>query len=179
MSSAYIGLVFRIGISAWPHLWPSTASDCVETVRTRASESILFGLKSTEKSTKVVKKLSSYASGRRSRKFAFTARRLGSLLTRRRARESSPSGEYLVTVWNLLVRASKMRSIWMLCADLYDEIQSNHTRKAEFRILSPRPKNNRNQAFLTCFRLFFYLFCTKTALFLDHIKRQFFWPHRR
>jgi len=28
----------------------------------------------------------------------------------------------------------------MLCADLYDEIQSNHTRKAEFRILSPRPK---------------------------------------
>ena len=55
--------------SAWPHLWPSTASDYVETVLTRASESIVFGLKSTKKSTKVVKKRWRICSGRRSRKF--------------------------------------------------------------------------------------------------------------
>ena len=55
--------------SAWPHLWPSTASDYVETVLTRASESTVFGLKSTIKSTKVVKKRWRICSGRRSRKF--------------------------------------------------------------------------------------------------------------
>ena len=55
--------------SAWPHLWPSTASDYVETVLTRASESTVFGLKSTKKSTKVVKKRWRICSGRRSRKF--------------------------------------------------------------------------------------------------------------
>ena len=41
----------------------------METVRTRASESIVFGLKSTKKSTKVVKKRWRICSGRRSRKF--------------------------------------------------------------------------------------------------------------
>jgi len=38
-------------------------------------------------------------------KFAFAARRSGSLLTRRRASESSPIGEYLVTSTNLALRA--------------------------------------------------------------------------
>ena len=56
MSFAYIGSVYRLENSAWPHLWPSTGSDYVETVRTRASGSTVFGLKSTQKSTKVVKK---------------------------------------------------------------------------------------------------------------------------
>ena len=41
----------------------------METVLTRASESIVFGLKSTKKSTKVVKKRWRICSGRRSRKF--------------------------------------------------------------------------------------------------------------
>ena len=56
-------------IVAWPHLWPSTASDYVETVLTRASESTVFGLKSTKKSTKVVKKRWRICSGRGSRRF--------------------------------------------------------------------------------------------------------------
>ena len=56
-------------IVAWPHLWPSTASDYVETVRTRASESIVFGLKSIKKSTKVVKKRWRICSGPRGRVF--------------------------------------------------------------------------------------------------------------
>ena len=54
---------------AWPHLWPSTASDYVETVLTRASESIVFGLKSTTKSTKVVKKRWRICSGTGDRGF--------------------------------------------------------------------------------------------------------------
>ena len=41
----------------------------METVLTRASESIVFGLKSTKKSTKVVKKRWCICSGRRSRRF--------------------------------------------------------------------------------------------------------------
>ena len=69
MSFAYIGSVYRLENSPWPHLWPSTDSDYVETVLTRASESIVFGLKSIKKSTKVVKKQWRICSGRRSRKF--------------------------------------------------------------------------------------------------------------
>ena len=55
--------------SAWPHLWPSTASDYVETVFARAPESTVFGLKSTEKSRKSLKNQVCNSSGRRSRKF--------------------------------------------------------------------------------------------------------------
>ena len=120
--------------SAWPHLWPSTASDYVETVRTRASESIVFGLKSTEKSTKVVKKQWRICSGRRSRKFAFTARRSGSLLARRRACESSPSANTLsrfrFACWFELLKCGAFECFalicinkftWFLCAKLSSE----------------------------------------------------------
>ena len=69
MSFAYIGSVYRLENSAWPHLWPSTGSDYVETVRTRASGSTVFGLKSTQKSTKVVKKWWRICSGPRGRWF--------------------------------------------------------------------------------------------------------------
>ena len=41
---------------AWPQFWPSTASDYVETVRTRAPESIVFGYESPEKPCKSRKK---------------------------------------------------------------------------------------------------------------------------
>ena len=50
-------------LARWPHLWPSTDLDCVETVLTRAPESTVFGLKSTKKQTKVVKRLLRDASG--------------------------------------------------------------------------------------------------------------------
>jgi len=43
--------------------------DCVETVRTRASESIVFGLKSPQKSQKSLKNQVCNSSGRRSRRF--------------------------------------------------------------------------------------------------------------
>ena len=69
MSLLYSRLGLLVRIVAWPHLWPSTASDYVETVRTRASESIVFGLKSIKKSTKLVKKRWRICSGRWSREF--------------------------------------------------------------------------------------------------------------
>ena len=63
---------FRLGLSVqkvgWPHLWPSTDLDCVETVRTRASESIGFRHKSTEKSQKSLKNQVCNSSGRRGRR---------------------------------------------------------------------------------------------------------------
>ena len=43
------------------------------------------------------------------------------------------------------------------------------TMRSQVRVLSLRPKNSRKQAILTCFRLFFYTFCTKMAI-LE-------WPH--
>ena len=43
-------------VCSWPQFWPSTASDYVETVLTRAPESIVFGLKSPEKPCKSSKK---------------------------------------------------------------------------------------------------------------------------
>ena len=39
------------------------------------------------------------------------------------------------------------------------------TMRSQVRVLSLRPKNSRKQAILTCFRLFFYLFFTKSAIF--------------
>ena len=65
----YIDLLFLLGILSWPHLWPSTELDYVETMFTRASESTDFGLKSPEKPCKLSKKLPIDLSGRRSRKF--------------------------------------------------------------------------------------------------------------
>ena len=53
----------------WPHLWPSTASDYVDTVRRVALESIDFRYKSTENHPKVLILQGFYGSGRRSRKF--------------------------------------------------------------------------------------------------------------
>ena len=41
--------------------------------------------------------------------------------------------------------------------------------RSQVRVLSLRPKNSRKQAILTCFRLFFYIFFTKSAIFS--------WPH--
>ena len=43
------------------------------------------------------------------------------------------------------------------------------TMRSQVRVLSLRPKNSQKQAILTCFRLFFYLFFTKSAIFG--------WPH--
>ena len=40
----------------WPHLWPSTELDYLETMLTRAPESTVFGLKSTENAPKSLKK---------------------------------------------------------------------------------------------------------------------------
>ena len=40
----------------WPHLWPSTGLDYLETVLTRAPESTVFGLKSTKNAPKSLKK---------------------------------------------------------------------------------------------------------------------------
>ena len=54
---------------AWPQFWPSTELDYVETVWTRASESTVFGLKSTENMRKTRKKSVSFCLGRRCRRF--------------------------------------------------------------------------------------------------------------
>ena len=53
----------------WPHLWPSTASDYVDTVRVRAHESSDFRLKSIENHPKTLILQGFYGSGRGSRKF--------------------------------------------------------------------------------------------------------------
>ena len=54
---------------AWPQLWPSTVSDYVETVLTRAFESIVFGHESPEKPCKSRKKSAQISLGRRCRRF--------------------------------------------------------------------------------------------------------------
>ena len=56
-------------ICGWPQFWPSTASDYVETVLTRAPESIDFGLKSPEKPCKARKKSVQICLGARCRRF--------------------------------------------------------------------------------------------------------------
>ena len=52
-----------------PHLWPSTGSDYVDTVRVRAHESSDFRLKSTENQPKVLILQDFYGSGPRGRVF--------------------------------------------------------------------------------------------------------------
>ena len=52
-----------------PHLWPSTGSDYVDTVRVRAHESSDFRLKSTENQPKVLILQDFYGSGPRGRRF--------------------------------------------------------------------------------------------------------------
>ena len=54
---------------AWPHLWPSTASDYVESVWVRAPESSDFRYKSIKNHSKTLILQGFYGSGRRSRKF--------------------------------------------------------------------------------------------------------------
>ena len=56
-------------VCSWPQFWPSTASYYVETVLTRASESIVFGYKSPEKPPKSRKKSAQISLGRRCRRF--------------------------------------------------------------------------------------------------------------
>ena len=55
--------------SAWPHFWPFTASDYVETVLVRAPESIKFGLKSIKNHSKALILQGFYGLGRRCRRF--------------------------------------------------------------------------------------------------------------
>ena len=65
----------------------------METVLTRASESIVFGLKSTKKSTKVVKKRWRICSGIGDRGFAFSAQSASSSLVSGK-RENIQLAEY-------------------------------------------------------------------------------------
>ena len=53
----------------WPHFWPSTASDYVESVWVRAPESSDFRLKSIKNHAKALILQGFYGSGRRGRKF--------------------------------------------------------------------------------------------------------------
>ena len=106
--------------SAWPHLWPSTASDYVETVLTRASESTVFGLKSTIKSTKVVKKRWRICSGTSGRSPISASKKRGNAV-KKRGNESfalqphrSKRGltTILTRIENLIFLPSRCGSAW-------------------------------------------------------------------
>ena len=84
---------------AWPHLWPSTDSDYVETVRRGASESIVFGHESPKKSTKVVKKRWRICSGPRVSEWKWLiivfTKRVTKIRSRRKRVYRATHGDYI------------------------------------------------------------------------------------
>ena len=138
----------------------------METVRTRASESIVFGFKSPEKPCKSRKKSVQISSGLNHR-------------SRRRIFEKSRKPPQTLT-FSALPNVEK--SLNLRSDHMFDHLQKNRiflphrgvakvvsriVRDDEIAGSSPvtSTKNSRKQAILTCFRLFFYIFFTKSAIF--------------
>ena len=81
----------------------------------------------------------------------------------------------LLFLFVLLKTMNSRRTKWGInCA--YKSLDKNTLwRSFKFRVPPLRPKNSRKQAILTCFRLLFYIFSTKSAVFSWPYVRLIFW----